>query len=397
LASGAHFDQQQQRVMSLTTDAVGGINGPHTAMGGEQTMVFRVDASMSVGMGHLSRCLTLAGYLQRAGGKVLFICGNKAADMSGLIRKGGFEVLFETSEPTCHGDAAHPGETGEGWRADADAFMALMSGRGRADWVIVDHYGLDARWEQAIRPVARRVMVIDDLANRSHACDLLLDQTYGETGARYDGLLPPHCTLLTGTAYALLKPEFESTRSRSGARSNTRAPSVVHVFFGSADVQANTLRFTGLLLRHFASLCVKVAVGPGSSQVSGLAELAAEYGSRLSWETGTTNMAEHMSGCDVAIGAPGMATWERACLGIPGAYIAVAGNQIPILQNLVARGFCAFIGADRDLADGEFIESVESFLGNAAGLLAMRELGMAAVDGLGAKRVASALTAVRCH
>ena len=94
-------------------------------------------------------------------------------------------------------------------------------------------------------------------------------------------------------------------------------------------------------------------------------------------------MAEHMSGCDVAIGAPGMATWERACIGIPGAYIAVAENQIPILQNLEARGFCIFIGIDRDLVDCQFIESVESFLGNAAGLVAMREMGMAAVDGLG--------------
>ena len=108
-------------------------------------------------------------------------------------------------------------------------------------------------------------------------------------------------------------------------------------------------------------------------------------------------MAEHMSGCDVAIGAPGMATWERACLGIPGAYIAVAENQIPILKNLEAQGFCAFIGVDRDLTDRQFVASLESFLENAAGLLAMRELGMAAVDGRGAKRVASALSVTQCH
>ena len=109
------------------------------------------------------------------------------------------------------------------------------------------------------------------------------------------------------------------------------------------------------------------------------------------------NMADHMAGCDVAIGAPGMATWERACLGIPGAYIAVSDNQVPILEKLDAQGFCKFIGIDRDLTDRQFIQTVEFFLGNAAGLFAMREVGMRAVDGHGAERVASALSAAKCQ
>jgi spore coat polysaccharide biosynthesis predicted glycosyltransferase SpsG len=103
-------------------------------------------------------------------------------------------------------------------------------------------------------------------------------------------------------------------------------------------------------------------------------------------------MAEHMSECDIAIGAPGMATWERACLGLPAAYVAVSENQIPILEKLAAQGFCAFIGLDRDIADKYFVETVTEFVGDGRKLAAMRDLGMVAVDGLGTERVASALS-----
>ena len=104
-------------------------------------------------------------------------------------------------------------------------------------------------------------------------------------------------------------------------------------------------------------------------------------------------MAEYMSSCDVAIGAPGMTTWERACLGLPAAYIAVSKNQVPILEDLAMRGLCLFFGVDHAITDGQFVNGFELFLGDHARLVAMRERGMAAVDGLGVERVAAVLSA----
>ncbi len=360
-----------------------------------QLVIFRADASTRIGTGHVTRCLTLAKNLSRHGAKIVFVCRAADRDLADQIKSSGFELLNIPCDVTRHGNESTKLDLLAGdWQIDALQCLNMLSAYGKADWLIVDHYSLDARWERMVRPVAKRIMVIDDLANRPHDCDYLLDQTYGEDGTRYQGLLPADCHALFGTSYALLKPEFAMARGQLAKKTLLVDPQIVHVFFGGTDVHSNTLRFTTLLLGNFLGIHLKVVVGQGSTVEPELTRLAARYGSRLSWVKGIATMAEYMAACDIAIGAPGMTTWERACLGVPAAYIAVSENQVAILEQLAIRGLCLFLGVDHAITDGQFVKAFDSFLGDHARLVAMRERGMTAVDGLGAERVAAVFLAV---
>jgi UDP-2,4-diacetamido-2,4,6-trideoxy-beta-L-altropyranose hydrolase len=334
------------------------------------TIAFRVDASLAIGAGHLMRCLTLANSLRTRGAECHFFAVTCPDDLVALVRGQG------------HGFVAF--DAGD-WQADSLAMRTALRSLEVA-CLVVDHYGLDARWEQALDGCQRCVLVIDDLANRPHVCDLLLDQAYGETGERYRELLPTDAHGLYGVGYALLRPEFALARAIS--KPPGVPPRTVHVFFGSNDPQGFTLRFSRLLLTAFPQLQLRVAVGSQFARAAELHALALEFGARFDCRAGVTDMAQHMLGCDVALGAPGMATWERACLGLPAAYLAVAASQVPILQRLHATGFCRYLGAAKAIEDDRFIGSVAAFLADESALRAMRALSSDMVDGLGAERVA---------
>lgn len=354
-------------------------------------VIFRADASRQIGTGHVTRCVTLAQYLLQHRVESVFICRAADGHLIDDIQASGFEVVKIFSDVT---ESTGYDLLSNGWQADARQCLETLSAYGQADWLIVDHYSLDARWERMIRPLAKRIMVIDDLADRPHDCDYLLDQTYGEDGSRYHGLLPVGCRTLFGAPYVLLRPEFAMTRGRSAPQVLPVDPKIVHVFFGGTDVNANTLRFATLLLEHFLEIQLKVVVGRGITFEPELKKLADRYGPRLWWEKGIARMAECMASCDVAIGAPGMATWERACLGLPAAYIAVSKNQVPVLENLALRGLCLFLGVDNAITESYFTKAFESFLGDHPRLVAMQERGMSAIDGLGGERVAAILSTV---
>src|SRR5690606_13678349 len=96
----------------------------------------------------------------------------------------------------------------------ADQTLAALGSRPPA-WLVVDHYAIDARWHRHLRPACIHLLAIDDLADRNHDSDLLLDQNLGRGPVDYQGLVPSRCTLLTGPKYALLRPQFRARRSFS--------------------------------------------------------------------------------------------------------------------------------------------------------------------------------------
>ena len=170
-------------------------------------VVFRADASVTIGTGHVMRCLTLAEALRKAGAEVAFVCRELDGNLAGLIEARGFDVhvlppLEPPTDPLTW-TAAH-------WHEDAAQTASFL--KTRADWLVVDHFALEHRWEKEMREHANRLMVIDDLADRVHDCDLLLDQNYLQEPARYDTLVPAHCRKLLGPAYALLRDEFRRAR-----------------------------------------------------------------------------------------------------------------------------------------------------------------------------------------
>ena len=74
---------------------------------------------------------------------------------------------------------------------------------------------LDERWERYLRPYVSRIFVIDDLADRVHDCDLLLDQNLVEgMETRYDEKIPSSCGKMLGPEYALLQPIYSELHDK---------------------------------------------------------------------------------------------------------------------------------------------------------------------------------------
>jgi len=339
-------------------------------------VLFRADASSSIGIGHTARCLTLAQALRAHGVQVSFACCLLDGHRRAAIEQEGFEVFAWPQPEHAPGIAC--------WAADIAALRnALPAGAG-FDWVIVDHYGLDARWEQAARAFARRVAVIDDLADRDHAADLLLDQNFGASEVRYAPRLPAACRRLLGPRYALVRPAFQ----RPAITPPQQARRVL-VSFGGFDV-ASMLPRTLQALAGLEGLQVTCIAGLGNAQREVLSQLCA---GRAGWELHDymDDLPARMATADLFIGAAGGTTWERAALGLPSLCVSVADNQRAAAEAMARAGMHLYLGDAGQVDVPALRQAIVLLLGNQALRQSFAERSRTLVDGRGAQRVAVAL------
>ena len=295
-------------------------------------VIIRADASTQIGTGHVMRCLTLAQALRQRGAICCFVCRADPGNLIELVKQHGFDVFELPYEVNWTGAEVPPPVTaawlGVDWRIDAEQTKNVI-GETTADWLIVDHYALDSRWEGALAPCYRKLMAIDDLADRPHVCDLLLDQTYGRDAADYSPLVAAECHLLCGSQYALLRPEFAALRPYSLQR-RTR-PALRELLITMGGVDKNNATCQVLLSLRACSLPAdcRITVVMGST-APWLGEVRAQV-QDMPWPAqmlvGVNDMAQLMSDSDFAIGAAGATSWERCCLGLPTAILVLAENQ----------------------------------------------------------------------
>ena len=205
----------------------------------QQNIVFRVDASLEIGTGHLMRCLTLADSFREQGAVCRFISRAHDGNLVELTRQRGYETFAlpvgdSFVAPKEDVQPAHASWLGADWSTDAQQTLHVLDGF-EIDWLVVDHYALDARWERDVASACARIMVIDDLADRMHDCAVLLDQNLGRIASDYAGLLPSGCKVLVGVKYALLRSEFASMRACSLTRRRQAKLDVILVTMGGVD------------------------------------------------------------------------------------------------------------------------------------------------------------------
>ena len=200
-------------------------------------VVFRVDASIQMGTGHVMRCLTLAQVLKENGADTGFICRKHEGNLIDKIHSSGFNVheLEVIEELEVDNKLAHSHWLGATQQQDADDCIGILK-KEKIDWLIVDHYAIDEDWQCKLKPYYEKLMVIDDLADRKHRCDTLLDQTFGRQQEDYSALTPKGCKLLLGSQYALLKPEFAKWRAYSLERRRKPEFKQLLINMGGADI-----------------------------------------------------------------------------------------------------------------------------------------------------------------
>jgi len=326
-------------------------------------IVVRADASLQIGTGHVMRCLTLADELRARGASIRFVCRQLIESLATLIRAHGhtLSMLPSAKAGTAeHGqnEPAYAHWLGVGWERDAQDTLAGLADTAGWDWVIVDHYGIDERWETMLRrTLDSKIMVIDDIADRQHDCDVLLDQNfYADMNTRYTGKVPSHCQLLLGPRYALLRDEFRQLREQVKPR--TGLVKRVLVFFGGMD----SGNYTALAIEALAGstgrdLRVDVVIGAQHPHSEQIESACAEHG--FVCHVQTERMAELMAAADLAIGAGGSASWERCCLGLPSIVGAVAQNQVQAAKDFSAFGTIKYVGAVQEVTVEKLRHEIE--------------------------------------
>ncbi len=333
-------------------------------------LLFRTDASLTIGSGHLMRCLTLARALRAEGHKIWFACRQHPGHLLGLLEAEGFATLAlpELATPPEHGYAAWLGATEAEDAAallQAIALQPELAGQG-FDWLVVDHYGLGAEFCAAMRPGCRAILHIDDLANRHYDCDLLLDQNLlPDLNNRYDGLLPRQCRILLGPQWALLRPEFATfapAERQFPAQFSAQQPARLLIFFGGTDGDnLSKVAINALQQLQESHWLADIVIGQANPHRLLLQQLCAQD-RRLTLHIQTPGMAGLMAAADLMIGAGGATHWERACLGLPAVVVALADNQLATTAYMASLGACLDLGDASTLSSNSLASAVDSLL-----------------------------------
>lgn len=330
-------------------------------------ILMRADARPELGGGHIMRCLSLAHALDDRGVSIAFACAPGSADLVPALTRAGYSVLDATGPA----DAPYPASWTEG-----------------PDAILVDLYDSTAADETGMRATAPIIAVIEDLPDRTHDCDLLIDQGFGRDPAFYADRVPGGSALLLGPDIVPLRPEFMRLRQHSMTRRRIHSGiDRLLIAMGLTDVGGITARIVKTARRAIPDCDIDVVVGPSARSRPEL-EILAAGDPRLSLAVDVDDIAERMCAADMAIGAGGGTALERCVLGLPSIVVVLADNQRPAATALDELGAARMIPLDDDF-DAALLTCLKSIEPNT--LTSMSEAAAKVCDGQGAIRIADTL------
>lgn len=343
---------------------------------------FRVDSSMEIGGGHVSRCLSLAAELEVRGFDIVFFCRILSGDFTEKIKSRHHCVTFESQNPS---------------EIDCEAEIALIATyikeEGALDWLIIDHYAVTQEWETAAGRIVDKIFVIDDFVNRSHACDIYLNQSVTNlTDEQADRI--NSVSFLLGASYALLDRNISSYRvSKRGGPKKIYSMVIDFGSYNNFEVFTNVIETVKSLERDDLQIEAEVMLGR-NEQLLRLLKQKFNGVKGLNFHSFTTNYLQILANCDVAIGSCGVTSLERCCLGIPSFVIPIVDNQLLLLDMLVQNECVKLVGG-LDYIDVPLLRSGLSNYVNDGIDQNWSESCKKIVDGEGVRRVADILTVSR--
>jgi UDP-2,4-diacetamido-2,4,6-trideoxy-beta-L-altropyranose hydrolase len=346
-------------------------------------LIIRTDVSVQIGTGHVMRCLTLADELRGRGAEVVFVCRVFDRNFCSYIEAKGYSVyrlpVPDTPKQNMESGLKHEAWLGVDWQTDAGQVEEIIKSlENTPDWLVVDHYALDERWEGYLRPYVKKIMVIDDIADREHDCDLLLDQNFYENlESRYDGLVPPGCKKFLGPKYALLRPEFRE--ARRNLRKRDGHVKRIMIFFGGSDPTNETAKaLEAIRMLNRPDIAVDVVVGSANPNKDKINELCVAM-TNVIYYCQISNMAQLMADADLFIGGGGSTTWERCCLGLPSIILVVAQNQAETTAAVAKAGAFLNLGWSNVVNVSRLVDTLKSLIENSRKIKDMSDKAMGIV------------------
>lgn len=334
-------------------------------------LVFRVDASIQIGTGHVMRCLALAQAWQEAGGQPIFAMSTEAQALKSRLQSEGMEIINLSVQM--------------GSAEDAKKTATLAQHLG-ANWVVVDGYHFGAEYQQIIKNFGLNLLFFDDYGHASHYyADIVLNQNISASESLYANR-EPYIQLLLGTRYALLRREF--WQWRGWKREMSADARKILVTLGGSDPDNVTLKvIQALQAVEIDGLEAVVVVGGSNPHYEQLQSAAEKSRFPIRLERNATNMPELMAWADVAITAGGSTTWELAFMGLPSIILVVADNQKAIAEKLDALGVAVNLGWHEDVAVAHIVRAIIQILLSSETRTEMSIREQELIDGEGTARV----------
>ena len=326
-----------------------------------QSFVFRVDASVRIGTGHVMRCLTLAKELEKKNANCVFVCQSREGDCIEFINKNGFKVLkidggydeFEIN-------------------IDAKNTLEIIADQ-KFDWLIIDHYEIDAKWESKVRTIAKKIMVIDDLANRKHDCNILIDQNIRiNARERYKELIPNECKLIFGPSNVILRTDFDNIKIKN------RTGEIKHilVYFGGNDIHNQAFKSIKAL-KQYPDISADIIIGSNHP----FQDLIIKESTTSLIVSKSLDMSDAMKRADLAFGVCGVAAWERCAMGLPTLVCINAENQREDSENLYRLGAIELLGESNEIDTDTWCKALNHAINNKEYISKMAKIASQVVAG----------------
>tara|TARA_Y100000996_G_scaffold222605_1_gene175194 strand:- start:229 stop:1284 length:1056 start_codon:yes stop_codon:yes gene_type:complete len=341
-----------------------------------KTKIFiRTDSGVDIGIGHMMRCLSLAETLIKNDFEIHFISKKLNEKIHDLIVKKGYKI-HTISENT---------DTQNILEDDAiETKKIIMSYNDLSSWLLVDHRNLDIQWEKILRKYVQKIIVIDDLANKKHDCDILIDQNlYEKINERYQNLVPKDCKKLLGPKYALLRSEFSDIRKKS-IKSRIKLENIL-ISFGGTDPSNETHKvLEALKILNLENIQIDVVTTSLNPFKDDIRQLCSSM-TNANFHCDVDKIGVLMKTSDLAIGAGGSTTWERCCLGLPSLVSVISDDQLECTEIMDKNGYVIYLGLAENLTVNDYIEKIKNF--NIEHLQKISELNLTLVDGQGCQRI----------
>lgn len=354
-------------------------------------IAFRADSSHSIGTGHIMRCLTLAhAILKQCSANIYFFSRKTEGNINNLIINSGFK-LVEMKPPIIikNGSLTHSNWLGETPEKDAQEFLLLqkMLAIDCLDYLIIDHYAIDQVWQEVVEKQISKIMVIDDLGDRIHKCNYLLDQTLNCQKSKYNNKIPNDCQLLLGSNFTLLRDEFRILDDIRKARKQANIHNLL-VMFGGTDPNNLTLKTLKILKDNKDITEVNIILGATAAHLQSIISFTSNK-SNLKLHIAPTSIAELMLSADLAIGSAGTSSWERCATGLPSIIIIDGENQREIASQLRRLNIISYFEEHQITSHLQL--HLSTWIGNKAQYNNAIEQCLTICDGYGSQRVTDKL------
>jgi CMP-N-acetylneuraminic acid synthetase/spore coat polysaccharide biosynthesis predicted glycosyltransferase SpsG len=324
-------------------------------------ILFRVDGSGSLGMGHVFRSLAIADALrQTSRAEIAFLM--TADHPEGIVTASRFGYPVRIAKENRldvyldHIRDFAPAILINDLPVVAEGYLRALSHLGAATVNLVD--------------------TLDDLERVEHYAQVIVSVMHeaGETPEAFYG----------GPAYAILRSHF-----RGRKKEVRREPGLVLLSFGGSDPQGLTLKAARALDSLPPEIEVVAVAGPAFAYRKEFEALSASLGRKVPLinEAGG-HIADLMLEADVVVGSGGMSVYEIAALGTPGIVLGQNTREEKRMREFARSGTVEYLGLGTEVAESRLLAAVEALLQDVVRRGEMSQRGRALVDGFGADRAA---------